>query len=241
MALFIILFKKNYFIFFVRFIVAAGNMPSHCTLFNHKAESIYEFGSAHRNTISWSPHGRFLMLAGFGNLAGEMDFYDSLRMRKIGSNTAHCTVSHGWSPCSRYLLCATLAPRMNVENGFKIFKYNGLGPVVHYEIEKAYDAIWRPSASGIYPNRGPSPKRNDDGSSSTGKSVVSIPAAVEVQAYRAPGSSGSTLSDMMKRDRGETGKVKAGASGGSLQGGSRQRLIPGMAPPTAASAIDLGD
>lgn len=25
------------------------------------------------------------MLAGFGNLAGEMDFYDSLRLKKLGA------------------------------------------------------------------------------------------------------------------------------------------------------------
>jgi Eukaryotic translation initiation factor eIF2A len=98
----IILFFFFSFLHSLRFVVAAGNMPCHVTLFNCKAESIYEFGAAHRNTISWSPHGRFLLLAGFGNLAGEMDFFDTLRLRKIGSNTAHCSVSHGWSPCSRY-------------------------------------------------------------------------------------------------------------------------------------------
>jgi hypothetical protein len=32
-----------------------------------------------------SPHGRFLCIAGFGNLAGEMDFYDTLRGKKIGA------------------------------------------------------------------------------------------------------------------------------------------------------------
>lgn len=45
---------------------------------------VYQYGAAHRNTISWSPHGRFLCVAGFGNLAGEMDFYDTLRSKKIG-------------------------------------------------------------------------------------------------------------------------------------------------------------
>jgi uncharacterized protein with WD repeat len=34
-----------------------------------------------------SPHGRFLCIAGFGNLAGEMDFYDTLRGKKIGAFT----------------------------------------------------------------------------------------------------------------------------------------------------------
>ena len=39
-------------------------MPCHTTLFNDKAEPLYQFGAAHRNTISWSPHGRFLVIAG---------------------------------------------------------------------------------------------------------------------------------------------------------------------------------
>ena len=81
-----------------RFVLAAGNMPSHTTLYSHKAEMLFEFGAAHRNTISWSPHARFLCIAGFGNLAGEMDFYDMAKMKKTGSNSAHCSVSHGWSP-----------------------------------------------------------------------------------------------------------------------------------------------
>ncbi|CAN0170031.1 unnamed protein product, partial [Ectocarpus sp. 13 AM-2016] len=47
-----------------KFVVIAGSMPSTSTLYNIKGEPTFEFGSAHRNTISWSPHGRFLLLAG---------------------------------------------------------------------------------------------------------------------------------------------------------------------------------
>ena len=32
--------------------------------------------SASWNTIEWAPHGRFLCLAGFGSLAGQMQFWD---------------------------------------------------------------------------------------------------------------------------------------------------------------------
>ena len=78
-------------------------MPCHSTQYNNKGDPIYEFGTAHRNTISWAPHGRFLCLAGFGNLAGEMDFYDMTKRIKIGTNSAHCTVTYGWSPSSRYI------------------------------------------------------------------------------------------------------------------------------------------
>lgn len=68
-----------------RFVIAAGTMPSHSTLFDMKGSPLYQYGAAHRNTILWSPHGRFLCIAGFGNLAGEMDFYDTLRSKKLGS------------------------------------------------------------------------------------------------------------------------------------------------------------
>ncbi len=59
-----------------------------------QGEPVYEFGAAHRNTIAWAPHGRFLCLAGFGNLAGDMDFYDVIKQKKIGVASAHCTVKY---------------------------------------------------------------------------------------------------------------------------------------------------
>lgn len=83
------------------FVMLAGNMPCHCTLFNDRGEPQFEFGAAHRNTISYSPHGRFLCLAGFGNLAGEMDFYDILKLKRLGRSCSHCAVGYGWSPDSR--------------------------------------------------------------------------------------------------------------------------------------------
>lgn len=137
-------------------------------------------------------------------------------------------------------MCATLAPRMNVDNGFKLFKYNGQGPIVHYDIEQAFDCMWRPSAPGIYPNRGPSPKREGDPDTTSGKG--SVPVVAKVQAYRAPGSSGSSaLSDMMRREGSAAGKVKAGGAGAGT--GGRQRIVPGMAAPTpaAAAAVDPGE
>ena len=46
------------------------------TLFDSKCNAIFDFGAAARNTVCWAPHGRFLCIAGFGNLAGDMDFWD---------------------------------------------------------------------------------------------------------------------------------------------------------------------
>ena len=51
------------------FAVAAGRMPSMASLHNGRdAKATFLFGNRHQNTVSWSPHGRFVNLAGFGNL-----------------------------------------------------------------------------------------------------------------------------------------------------------------------------
>jgi len=54
------------------FVVICGTMPAMATLYDIKAKPVFNFGCAHRSVVSWSPHGRFLCLAGFGNLAGDM-------------------------------------------------------------------------------------------------------------------------------------------------------------------------
>jgi translation initiation factor 2A len=102
-------------------------------------------------------------------------------------------------------MTATLAPRMNVDNGFKIFRYNGQGPVVNVPLEQAFDAVWRPAAAGVYPNRGPSPKRNRPGEEGAAAAPAPAPAA-KPAAYRPPGSSGA-LAEMLRREKAPAGKV----------------------------------
>lgn len=49
-----------------------------------------------------------------------MDFWDRNKQKLMGRNSSHCAVGYGWSPCGRYFMTATLAPRMNVDNGVKV-------------------------------------------------------------------------------------------------------------------------
>jgi translation initiation factor 2A len=224
-----------------KFAIAAGTMPSQSTLYNDRGEPLFQFGAAHRNVVSWAPHGRFLCLAGFGNLAGEMDFYDVLRLKKLGSNVSHCATTYQWSPDSRFFMTASLAPRMNVDNCFKIFKYNGVGPICQHNFdEKAYASYWKPIPHTIYPNRGPSPlKRAADGTPAP--AAVPVKAAIPVAApYRPPGSTGE-LSKLMSRsgsNEAPVGKVKKEGAAESkyVPAAQKQRVIPGMAPPTGPPA-----
>ena len=56
-------------------------------------------------------------------------------------------------------MTATLAPRMNVDNGFKIFRYDAVGPIYHERISQCFEAFWIPSLPSVYPDRGRSPAR----------------------------------------------------------------------------------
>lgn len=128
---------------------------------------------------------------------------------------------------------------MNVDNGFRVFKYNGVGPVVHHQQNEdpLYFAAWHPRDSQLYPNRGQSPKRTDANASSVA-TTVSAPAAKPTPApYRPPGSTGA-LADMLRREAAPVGKIKPAGEAVAQKKPVAQpapaRRIPGMAPSSAA-------
>lgn len=210
------------------FVVIAGAMPAHATLYDNKAAPIFEFGAAPRNHVSWSPHGRFLCIAGFGNLRGDMDFWERNKLKKIGSATSNAATTFAWSPDSRYFATATTFPRLRVDNGFKIFRYDGTGPIYQEERGELYDLKFRPAAQDTYPNRPQSPHRKNDPASST------MEAAPKPQAYRPPNSTGA-LAAMMRKEEGgsrklDRNKYAAPRPIAASIPGAVSRPIPGMAP-----------
>jgi translation initiation factor 2A len=107
------------------FIIIYGFMPARATMFNSKCEPLFDFGTGARNTVSFSPHGRFVALAGFGSLAGTVQFWDKNKTTLVGTAEIPCTTAHCWSPCSRYFLGATTFPRLRVDNGVRIVRFDG--------------------------------------------------------------------------------------------------------------------
>ncbi|EGC36920.1 hypothetical protein DICPUDRAFT_31095 [Dictyostelium purpureum] len=134
-----------------QFMVCYGNMPSQTTLFNLKGEPLVDFGLNPRNTIRFSPNGKLLCLGGFGNLQGDMDFWDLTRYRKICSTQSHCAVFTEWAADSIHFMTAVLSPRIRVDNGIKIQRYDNT--VVYKEdIPELYQALWRPLNPLSFPN-----------------------------------------------------------------------------------------
>jgi len=139
------------------FAVTYGYMPAQTTIFDTKCVPVADLGTGSRNTLRWSPNARLLCVGGFGNLQGQMDVWDHRKLKKVGSINANCSAIQEWSPDSRYIVTAVVAPRVRVDNGFKVWKYDG---TLMYEesSEELYQVSWRPVSSGLYPDRPPSPR-----------------------------------------------------------------------------------
>lgn len=105
---------------------------------------------AHRNTIRWNQFGSLVCIAGFGNLAGEVDFLGrtggdgSPSLARLASCEASCTVSAEWAPDGRHLMTAVLAPRMRVDNGLRVWWALSGAKVAEMPWDELLEVQWRP-------------------------------------------------------------------------------------------------
>ena len=213
--------------------VIYGFMPAKTTIFNHRGVAIHSFPLAPRNTIIFSPTGRFALVAGFGNLAGQIDVYDLEKdYRKI------CTIESGnpsvcsWSPDSRYIMTATTSPRLRVDNGIKLWHVGG-GIMYNEDMVELYNVIWRPVPLASLPAGEdplhPVPTPHPSALAYLG--TVKTPSK-PVGAYRPPGARGAMTPLHFKREDegGAAHTVSNGIPSIGPNGFGRPRIVPGAEP-----------
>uniref|UniRef100_A0A2N9GEU4 Eukaryotic translation initiation factor 2A n=1 Tax=Fagus sylvatica TaxID=28930 RepID=A0A2N9GEU4_FAGSY len=122
------------------FAVVYGFMPAKATVFDKKCNPLLELGTGPYNTIRWNPKGKC-----FGNLPGDMAFWDYVDKKQLGTTKAEWSVTSEWSPDGRYFMTATTAPRLQVDNGIKIFHYNGS---LYFKkmFDKLFQVDWKPES-----------------------------------------------------------------------------------------------
>lgn len=180
--------------------VVYGYMPAKATIFNHRAIAQHSFPLAPRNTITFSPTGRFVLVAGFGNLAGQIDIYDLEKdFRKIttieSGNPSVCE----WSPDSRYIMTATTSPRLRVDNGVKLWHVTG-SIMYHEDMVELYQVNWRPQGpDSIAPGDPLSPVPTPHASATKYLGTVKAPSK-PAGAYRPPGARGLATPLHFKRE-----------------------------------------
>lgn len=82
---------------------------------------MFEFGKRYRNTIRICPFSNVCLIGGFGNLAGEVDFWSLESQKELGKTKAYCTVGVEWAPNGRYIMTSVLFERVKVDNELKLF------------------------------------------------------------------------------------------------------------------------
>ena len=127
-----------------------ADMPARTVVFDARAKPVHSFGSGPHNFLLYQPQGKLLLVAGFGNLQGGVDVLDVSTRKKIASFKSSNASVCEWSPCGRYILTATLSPRLRVDNCVKVFWCGG--QLLHVQPEnELYQASWRPRLPGTSP------------------------------------------------------------------------------------------
>eukprot|EP01094_Clydonella_sp_ATCC50884_P021431 TRINITY_DN4720_c1_g1_i1.p1 TRINITY_DN4720_c1_g1~~TRINITY_DN4720_c1_g1_i1.p1 ORF type:complete len:609 (-),score=196.72 TRINITY_DN4720_c1_g1_i1:415-2208(-) len=189
-----------------QFVVIYGRTPANITVYDQKREPVIEFPQAHRNTAKWAPNNHLLCIAGFGTFAGEVDFWDVKRNRKIGEMRAKDTITCDWSPDSKYFLTTTLWPRLRVDNSFKIWNY--YGKLLHSEeFQELYQVSWRPMKASNFDPR-PPPKVADPADLPVKEEKVEAKKSGVYRHPRYTGSGSSTFAEGQVKASAKPQKVK---------------------------------
>lgn len=99
------------------FVVVSGTQPAKIIIYDHLCTPLYEVNGGYKNSARYSDGGRFLMLAGLGNLAGDVQFWEAKTARTmVGGCKAPCTVNCEWAENSLLVMNAILSPRMKIDN-----------------------------------------------------------------------------------------------------------------------------
>lgn len=135
------------------FCAVYGFMPAKATVFNLKCDPIFDFGTGPRNAAFYSPQGHILVLAGFGNLRGQMEVWDIKNYKLISKPTASDATYFAWCPNGENIVTATCSPRLRVGNGYKIWHYTG--SILHkYDVPdntELWQVSWQPFKDGVFP------------------------------------------------------------------------------------------
>lgn len=98
------------------------------------------------NNIFWSPQGNFLVLAGFKNFNGVLEFWNANEMEIMGQEEHFMTSDVEWDPTGRYV--ASYVTNYQLENGFNIWSFQG--KILHtHRDAKFYQFLWRPRPQSL--------------------------------------------------------------------------------------------
>jgi len=189
------------------FAVVYGFMPAKATMFNNKAEPVFDFGTGPRNTALFNPQSSLLMIGGFGNLRGKIEMWDVVQKCQVATFDAPDSTDVKWSPDGQRILTTTCAPRLRQGNGYKVWHYSGA--LLHEKTFQTGDELWE----GDWQSSTSHPPFTISKQAVTG--IKPSQPVVSKQAYRPPGArnSGPAVVKPLEGEYEAAGHVKVGVAG----------------------------
>jgi translation initiation factor 2A len=97
------------------------------------------------------PFSNICLIGGFGNLAGEIDFWNLSEQKELGKTKSYCSVGIEWAPDGLHLMTSVLYDRVKVDNEVKIFRADGVQVgYLSFKDSELYDAQWQPYPKGTF-------------------------------------------------------------------------------------------
>lgn len=126
-----------------QFGVIAGYMPATISFFDLRGNVVHSLPQQSKNTMLFSPTGKYILIGGFGNLQGSVEILDRHNKFKSitkfeATNTSVCK----WSPGGEFIMTATTSPRLRVDNGIKIWHVSG-SLIFNKEFKELLKVDWR--------------------------------------------------------------------------------------------------
>lgn len=142
------------------------------------------------------------MIGGFGNLKGDIDFWDLEKLQEVANSKSYCAVATEWFPDGTNFFTAVLYERVKVDNEFRAISASG--KLVHHHDLKAnqlnyasyrptpVEEVKRPDIAAIYALKEQATK--EEGSKEEEKKEAPKPKKL----WRAPQS--TAFSQLMKEE-----------------------------------------
>ncbi|CAF1204168.1 unnamed protein product, partial [Didymodactylos carnosus] len=157
------------------------DMPSKATMFNSKCDISWELSVGAKNAVYYNTDGTYLALCGFGNVSGNIEMWDVKARKQLIHINVPDTTYFQWCYDNYHFITATTAPRLRVNNGFKIWRLTGELIFEHRtsDNQELWQVLWQP---GTYNRGNKQPIASDPSSTTTNiSSKQKTP-----QAYRPP-------------------------------------------------------
>lgn len=241
------------------FVVVYGFMPAKATIYNMKTEPVFDFGTGPRNFGYYNPQGTILCLCGFGNLRGNMEFWDTKQWKMIAQAQSPDTTAFSWCADGEHVVTSTTAPRLRVANGYRVWHYSGvvIEQVLTGKDHELWEVSCQPAPVGAYPDR-PISYRQVQSEAPTpvieSKQAGYVPPALRGQAnrpafklheYEPPSNLKQSQADPSKpisknKKKRDAKKAKA-AEQGAQDGGATPQTSSNPAPQPSIPMVSTGD